>query len=113
MAYFLWQHLSAPLSVTQVHVHTDRVRVGCEQTALVTALVRSEGGAGTIRYRWLRSDGNVSGVLRQSVADGEEQTVLPLRWTFHGHGTYDAVAVVEILSPTVYTSSVALTYRCS
>ncbi|MGW2836059.1 hypothetical protein [Streptomyces sp. NPDC001286] len=98
--------------VTEVTVRVEPAKVGCNGTAEVVATAKTNGVAGTIRYRWLRSDGTVSGKLAQSVSVHQKEARLVLRWTFNGRGAQRASAVVDILSPTPHTASAAFTYRC-
>ncbi|WP_189892512.1 hypothetical protein [Streptomyces xantholiticus] len=102
----------AAAKVTEVTVRAEPTEVGCNGTAEVVATARTNGAPGMIRYRWLRSDGTVSGELTQSVSAHQTEARLVLRWTFNGRGTQRARAVVDILSPTPHTASAAFTYRC-
>ncbi|MEV4335098.1 hypothetical protein AB0K02_32100 [Streptomyces sp. NPDC049597] len=102
----------AATKVTEVTVRAEPAEVGCNGTAEVVAKARTNGAPGMIRYRWLRSDGTVSGELTQSVSAHQKEARLVLRWTFNGRGTQRASAVVDILSPTPHTASAAFTYRC-
>ena len=68
---------------------------------------------GTLSYRWIRSDGTSSGVLREVVVRGQEQARLHLRWTFQGNGHRTARAELRILSPTRRTVTTQVTYDCS
>lgn len=110
--YLVWSSFEPDLEVTNLTVAADRLVVPCEGIARISARAQSNGGSGTIRYRWMRSDGTNSGTLRQSAARGQKYILLPMRWTFHGRGTYDATATMEILSPSSRTASVHFIYRC-
>lgn len=70
------------------------------------------GGAGTVRYRWRRSDGTDSGVLTQPVPNGRRSTDVVLRWTFQGKGTMQATATLEIVGPGSGSATVAFPYTC-
>ncbi|MFK4149315.1 hypothetical protein [Streptomyces sp. NPDC004065] len=109
----LWQRDTPDLAVTQVTVSVRPAELPCDRTAAVVAVVTTNGAAGTIRYRWVRSDGTDSGSLRQNVRAGQEEVRLPMKWTFHGRGTHKARAVVDILTPTAHTASASFTYRCA
>ncbi|WP_395297788.1 hypothetical protein ACF9IK_33300 [Kitasatospora hibisci] len=84
----------------------------CGGTAVITATVATDGHAGTIRYRWLRSDGTSSGELVQPVQSGERRADLVLRWTFDGRGTMQATATVDILAPRHLGAAASFTYAC-
>ncbi|MFC9324386.1 hypothetical protein [Kitasatospora sp. NPDC057015] len=112
LALFAWRWYAPPLAVTGVTVATDPAGPPCGGAAVVTATARTNGHAGTVRYRWVRSDGSSSGELAQSVPAGTRQADLVLRWTFDGHGTMQATATVEILSPGQHTAAASFTYSC-
>ncbi|MEV0181675.1 hypothetical protein AB0I54_20595 [Streptomyces sp. NPDC050625] len=109
----VWQRNTPELAVTQVTVSARPTELRCDGSATVVAVVTTNGAAGSIRYRWVRSDGTDSGELRQTVRAGQEHVSLPMRWTFHGRGTDKARVVVDILTPTAHTASASFTYRCS
>lgn len=114
LVWLIWDHYGRPLEVTGVSVHTDNSQgPSCGGTAVVTGTIRTEGGAGIVRYRWKRSDGSDSGVLSQPVGSGNQSTDVAMRWTFQGHGAMQATATLEILGPGGGTSSVAFPYSCS
>ncbi|MFF1871644.1 hypothetical protein [Kitasatospora herbaricolor] len=112
LALLAWRWYTPPLAVSSVAVATDPAGPPCGGAAVVTATAQTNGHAGNIRYRWLRSDGSSSGELVQSVPSGTRQADLVLRWTFDGHGTMQATATVEILSPGQRTAAASFTYTC-
>ncbi|MFI1379802.1 hypothetical protein [Embleya sp. NPDC020886] len=114
VAYLAWQRYApAPaLAVTGATVHTDAAGPACDGTAAVVGTLHTNGREGTVNYRWKRSDGTVSGILRQRVAQDAHRTDVVLRWTFEGHGTVQATATLEILSPDPTDASATFTYAC-
>ncbi|GGV42295.1 hypothetical protein GCM10010495_69850 [Kitasatospora herbaricolor] len=112
LALLAWRWYTPPLAVSSVTVATDPAGPPCGGAAVVTATAQTNGRAGNIRYRWVRSDGSSSGELVQSVPSGTRQADLVLRWTFDGHGTMQATATVEILSPGQRTAAASFTYSC-
>jgi hypothetical protein len=66
----------------------------------------------TLSYRWTRSDGTASGVLREVVVRGQRQARLHLLWTFQGKGHYTAGAELRIQSPAHRTVTATFTYDC-
>ncbi|MFF3601660.1 hypothetical protein [Kitasatospora indigofera] len=112
LALLAWRWYSPSLAVTSVAVATDPAGPPCGGAAVVTATAQTNGHAGKVRYRWVRSDGGTSGELVQSVPEGTRQADLVLRWTFDGHGTMQATATVEILSPGQHTAAASFTYSC-
>jgi hypothetical protein len=93
-------------------VRTDPAGPACDGTADVVGVVRTNGEPGTIDYRWLRSDGTTSGTLREKVTQGRREVRLHLLWTFHGQGSHQARAELEITSPAAHTASARFTYDC-
>ncbi|MER7770927.1 hypothetical protein [Kitasatospora sp. NPDC096140] len=107
-------HADPPLDLTGVSV-TAAPAAGptCGGTAVLTASVTTNGNPGTVRYRWLRSDGTSSGELVQPVQSGERRVDLVLRWTFDGPGTLRATATVEVLAPQRLSGSTTFGYSCA
>lgn len=113
LAWFAWDRYGRPVQVTGLSVRTDSARgPACDGTAVITGTVRTDGGSGTFRYRWRRSDGSDSGVLTQPVASGRQSTDVVLRWTFQGHGSMQASATLEIVGQGGGTASVEFPYTC-
>jgi len=110
IAILLWQHSGSPLAITNATVNVASPTLTCDETANVTAEMRTNGNAGTITYRWRRSDGTVSDTLRQQVAKGSTNVSVVLLWSFHGQGTMKATATLEILSPDPTSASAAFAY---
>ncbi|MFE5588412.1 hypothetical protein, partial [Kitasatospora sp. NPDC056531] len=113
LALLFWRFHTTVLAVTAVGVTTDPAGPGCGGTAVVTASVETNGGAGSIRYRWVRSDGTTSDEIVQDVRSGTHHTDLILRWTFDGHGSLQATATLEIIAPAARTATATFPYHCS
>jgi hypothetical protein len=112
LAYLAWQRYAPTLAVTGATVHTDSAGPACDGTATVTGTLDTNGVAGSVSYRWKRSDGTVSGILQQRVPRGAHRTDVVLRWTFDGHGSVRATATLEVLSPDPTAASATFTYAC-
>ncbi|MFB7619629.1 hypothetical protein [Kitasatospora sp. NPDC056181] len=112
LAFLYWRFATPALAVTGVGVTTDPAGPACGGTAVIKAAVETNGGTGTIRYRWLRSDGTTSGEIAQDVRSGAHRTDLVLRWSFEGHGDLQATATLEILSPDTRTAAASFPYHC-
>ncbi|AXE25219.1 hypothetical protein C0216_18800 [Streptomyces globosus] len=113
LGYLAWQEWGPGLAVREVSAATaDGRDPGCDSTADVVAVVRTNGRPGTITYRWLRSDGTRTEALSERVPRGRDEARLHLLWTFRGEGVYEASATVEIVSPDTRTARTAFTYRC-
>lgn len=112
IALLLWQHLGGRLAVSGVAASAATATIGCDSTETVTATLRTNGDAGTILYRWVRSDGTVSDEIRQPVSNGTKQIDVVLRWAFTGHGSMHALARIDVQSPGAASAAAAFTYTC-
>ncbi|MFF3062612.1 hypothetical protein [Streptomyces sp. NPDC057909] len=112
LAFLAWQHYGRPVEVIGVMARTDAAGPACNGTARVTGVLETDGGLGDVTYRWRRSDGTDSGVLTQYVPSGHHSTELVLDWTFKGHGTMQATATLEILTPIPTSTAVTFPYTC-
>jgi hypothetical protein len=88
------------------------VKPACNSTVDVIGVLSTNGGAGTVRYRWVRNDGHASNVLAVKIPAKRERTEVTLRWTFEGKGTFDAEATLEVLEPTAKSDKGSFTYIC-
>ncbi|MEU8577608.1 hypothetical protein [Streptomyces asoensis] len=112
IAFLAWQRLGPSVAVRSVDVTARPTVVGCDGTADIVGLVTTDGRPGTLSYRWIRSDGTASGVLREVVVRGQRQARLHLLWTFEGKGHYTARAELHLVSPLGRTTTGHLTYDC-
>lgn len=112
IAILLWQRSGSQLSVTDAAVHAASPTLTCDGTANVAATMHTNGATGTITYRWRRSDGTVSDALRQQVTKGSTNVQVVLLWSFHGQGSMNATATLEVLSPSQITASTTFVYTC-
>ncbi|MFE2874346.1 hypothetical protein ACFXG6_06790 [Streptomyces roseus] len=113
LAYLAWQRYGPAIEVRGVTVAAAGPQgPGCDSTADVVAVVRTNGRAGTLTYRWIRSDGTQSEQLTERVPRGRKEARLHLLWTFQGRGTYAAEAKLQLISPGQRTAATRFTYRC-
>ncbi|WP_324789955.1 hypothetical protein [Streptomyces sp. H51] len=112
LAFLAWQRLGPSVAVRTVEVTSRPAAVGCDATADVVGVVTTDGRAGSLSYRWTRSDGTASGILREQVARGQRQARLHLLWSFQGTGRYTARAELHLLTPAKRTVATSLTYDC-
>lgn len=112
LAFLAWQRLGPPLKVSTVTVTARPTSLGCDATADLVAVVTTNGRPGTLSYRWVRSDGTASEVLKEVLARGQTRTRLHLRWTFQGPGHRTARAELRILSGTPRTATAGFVYDC-
>ena len=112
LIFLAWQRYGPALAVQDVAVQTSAEGPGCDGTADVVGVLKTNGRPGTVTYRWIRSDGTTSGLLREKLTRGQKQARLHLLWTFHGRGEYRAAAELRIVSPSAHTAAAQFTYRC-
>jgi hypothetical protein len=113
VAAYLWQRHENPLVVTgAVVAAAEEPGDQCDVTVDVVGTIQTNGPPGTISYQWIRSDGETSGVLDQSVPSGRASTQVHLFWSFSGQGRYDATATLRILAPTPMEVVGQFTYAC-
>jgi hypothetical protein len=110
VVWLLWP--AGSLHVRSISARATPADVACEQTANVVATVRTNGNPGRLHYRWTRNDGVASGTLVQSLAKGQHSVNLRLTWSFHGPGTYNARATVQLLSADNPSATVNFRYVC-
>jgi len=113
VAAYLWRQHENPLVVTAAVVAPaedpgDR----CDLTVDVVGTIQTNGRPGTVTYQWIRSDGETSAVLDQSVPAGRSSTQEHLFWSFSGQGRYDATATLKILAPTPLEATGQFAYAC-
>jgi hypothetical protein len=87
-------------------------KAGCNSTVSVLGVINTNGGAGTVRYRWIRNAGDASAVLPLHIKARHERTEVTLRWTFEGKGTFDAEATLQVLDPTAKSATGKFAYEC-
>ena len=110
---FLWWRQQNPLVVTAAVVAPAQPPGNaCDLTVDVVGTVQTNGKAGTFTYQWVRSDGQTSAVLDQSVTSGVASTQVHLYWSFSGQGTLDVSATLKILAPTPLEATGEFTYAC-
>lgn len=112
--YFLFGRSSPTMSVSGVTVHTSSAKVTCSGQETLTGVITTDGGAGTLDYQWVRSDGTKSDLLHQVVNSGDKVVDVTLVWNFEGTGSLHATAVLDILGPgTARSASASFDYSCS
>jgi uncharacterized protein (DUF2235 family) len=107
-----WQQAGRSVAVGKVAVTARPGVLGCDGTADIVGLVTTNGRAGTLTYRWIRSDGTKSGVLREVMVQGQKHARLHLRWTYQGKGHRTAQAQLRILTPSQRSATTHFTYNC-
>ncbi|MET7617564.1 hypothetical protein [Streptomyces sp. NPDC005408] len=113
LAFLAWQRYGPALAVKSATVQATAQALGCGSTADIVGVLATNGRPGTVTYRWERSDGTTSGLLREKLTRGQKQARLHLLWTFQGRGDYLASAELRIVSPTRHTATERFTYHCA
>jgi len=118
LIYFLWGRDSGTVAVTGVNARASSASITCGQVERLTAVISTNGSAGTIDYEWVRSDGATSSNLAQAVNRGQSQATVVLEWNFEGYGSVDATATLRIISPKptgsgTSNASASFTYACA
>ena len=114
----LWlrQSSTPPLAVSDVDVKAPKKTVRCDGRADFTGVVTTNGGAGTIRYLWIRSDNPEPLEQEQRISSGDTSVNLPLHWKVTGSGSFKGTATLRILSPTTSGDPIqdkaSFTYKC-
>jgi hypothetical protein len=114
VVWWLLHQTGPAVRVTGVTVTAPAGVRSCDSTATVVGMIHTNGGQGSVSYRWRRSDGQDSGVLTDSLARGRHSIRIPLRWTIRGPGTMHATATLEVVSPKSPdgTASASFDYEC-
>ncbi|NEA89203.1 hypothetical protein G3I53_24945, partial [Streptomyces sp. SID14436] len=112
LAFLAWQRLGPDLAVRDAAVTARPATVRCEGTADLVGTVTTNGRPGMLTYRWTRSDGTSSGVLREELPRGRTQARLHLLWSFEGRGRYEGHAELRLLTPVERTARVDVAYDC-
>ncbi|MFV2114438.1 hypothetical protein ACFHW0_19155 [Micromonospora sp. LOL_025] len=109
---YLRQRIS-PLEVTGVTVAVPQPAGDrCDVTVDVVATVSTNGRAGEIRYRWLRTGSAPGSLLTERVGRGQRTVELTLRWAFSGVGTTTETATVNVTSPAPVQAETPVSYDC-
>ncbi|MFF3667893.1 protein kinase family protein [Microtetraspora malaysiensis] len=107
---------AADVVVEKVDVRGPKKAIACDGMAALVGTVTTNGGAGTIRYVWVRSDGVRMPEREQNVFSGSTSVELPLRWEVTGSGRFKGVATLRVLSPTAsgqpLQDKASFSYRC-
>ncbi|MBO4272976.1 hypothetical protein GSF24_20440, partial [Microbispora triticiradicis] len=117
-AVILWlrQTPAVEAAVSGVDVKVAKKTVRCDGTADFVGVVTTNGGAGTIRYLWIRSDDRKRQEQEQRVSSGDTSVHLPLHWKVTGPGSFKGSATLRVLSPTTtgkpIQDTASFTYKC-
>jgi hypothetical protein len=110
---FLLLRGGSSVAVQRVEVRAVPATATCDTSVDVVGTLVTDGRAGSVRYQWMRSDGQTSEVLTQTIASGATSTDVHLQWSVTGRGRLDATATLRVLDPVPTEGSGGFTYSCS
>jgi hypothetical protein len=110
---FLLLRGGSTVAVQHLDVRESPATATCDTTVDVIGTITTDGRAGAVRYQWLRSDGQTSEVLTQTVASGTTSTDVHLQWSVTGQGRLAATATLRVLDPGPTEAAGGFTYSCS
>jgi hypothetical protein len=118
-AGILWlrQSPGPAVAVEKVDVRGPKKTLSCDGTADIVGVVTTNGGEGSIRYVWLRSDGQKPAEQELRVLSGPTSVELPLHWKVSGESSnFKGTATLRVLSPTTSGKAVqgkaSFSYKC-
>ena len=98
------------LHVTGVEILRS-TRTGC--TVDVTGRIDTNGGAGTVSYRWVfQPQTHAPQPLNQSLAAGQHTVNVTIAVEGQGHGTVSQLVTLDVLGPGTGTASSTVTISC-
>lgn len=105
-----------PLAVTAITAAVEPIggQVHCPHaTVTLRATLATNGVPGTIRYEWLRPDGQPGETGRVTVRGGQHSTTVRLAVDYDGSKTAGGVGALHVVSPaSVYSEPLHVTYSC-
>jgi hypothetical protein len=111
--FYLWRNTPGSLQVEAVTVApASPPGQACNTTVDVVGTLRTNGQAGVITYEWLRSDGETTNQLTQTVGRDAPSTSVHLLWQLSGTGHYRATATLRVTSPNQIQSETTFDYDC-
>lgn len=100
-----------PLSITRpVSLHVEPAQGSCNSTFVASA-TGSVHGAGTLLYRWERSDGEQTGSTPLTVSPHDGSFLITQHWQLSGHVSHPSITF-ELLSPVTMSVTQPLQYSC-
>jgi len=109
-AYY-WLHTHQALKVTGLSIKSASQTVGCDGTANLIGTITTNGRGGPISYEWVLN-GDRKGVLQASDATGSGTVKVTESWAFHGRGTGNNIAELDVLAPQSRSYRITFPYSC-
>jgi Protein kinase domain len=103
------------LQVTSIRVEVDpgSGAATCPRGSFVfTAVLRTNGSAGTLRLQWARPDGVTTSALPVEVKHGQREVHAQLPFTVRGNKPLTGDAEIRVLSPEARSASRSIRYDC-
>lgn len=110
---YVWERMHESLKIETASVAAPQLPKKCNVPFYVTATIVTNGKGGSITYQWILSPGPSPGQGTVTVASGQVNKQVKLRWQIKGKGTTPASAELEVLQPDVAKSTVSFVYSCA
>ena len=112
IGYYVWhRNQQQPLKVSSVAVGLPSQPKNCAATVDVVGTIVTNGKGGPVTYQW-SENGSAQRAATVTDATGQDSVQVTLRWAFHGKGTQQAVAELQVLTPTSAVGNTQFTYSC-
>jgi serine/threonine-protein kinase len=112
VGYYVWhRNQQQPLKVSGVSVALASQPKNCAGTVDAVGTIVTNGKGGPVTYQWTEN-GSAQKAATVTDATGQDTVQVTLRWTFHGTGTQQAVAELQVLTPTSAVGNTQFTYSC-
>ena len=104
---------NGPLQVgNDVQLSVSRAQGGCD-TDFQFVATGSLSGAGTLTYRWERSDGQRSDDIPVTITSNEGSFKFTIAWRVLGKQQFSGTMTFRVVSPTDRVAHQSITYSCS
>jgi serine/threonine-protein kinase len=112
IGFYVWhRNQQQPLKVSSVAVALASQPKNCAGTVDVIGTIVTNGKGGPVTYQWTEN-GSAQKAATVTDATGQDSLQVTLRWAFHGKGTQQAVAELQVLTPTSAVGNTQFTYSC-
>ncbi|HTU77104.1 MAG TPA: serine/threonine-protein kinase [Trebonia sp.] len=112
IGFYVWhRNQQQPLKVSGVSVVLASQPKNCASTVEMVATIVTNGKGGPVTYQWTEN-GSAQKAATVTDATGTDSVQVTLRWAFHGKGTQQAVAELQVLTPNSAVGNTQFTYSC-
>lgn len=103
----------AALAVVSVDVAVAPDRDTCPRARYdFTAIIRTNGSAGTLRLQWVRPDGAVLPERELTLSSGQREVTARLEFTMSGRSSLEGEGRIVVLSPGSDAGAAEVSYAC-